>query len=103
MTLTRPLPKNDVPDTQLRSMKALAAHVRLLLDTPEHLWRLIEQKRYLHATWLFLLARMVHRSLANNDPDEDDVLRNQGIDVMVCIRRIAVTTSFDTGNRINSH
>jgi hypothetical protein len=64
-------------------MQSLSAHIRLLLDTPEHLWRLLEQKKFLHASWLFLLARVVHRSLANNDADDDDGLHTQGLDILV--------------------
>jgi conserved oligomeric Golgi complex subunit 1 len=71
-------------DSQLRALQSLAAHVKLLLDAPEHLWRLLEHKKYLHASWLFMLARVVHRSLANDDPSEEEGWYNQGIDVLVC-------------------
>lgn len=59
-------------DTHLQSMQSLAAHLKLLLDSPEHLWRLMEKKMYLHAAWLFLLSRVVHRSLLKHGADEDD-------------------------------
>ena len=59
-------------DTHLQSMQSLAAHLKLLLDSPEHLWRLMEKKMYLHAAWLFLLSRVVHRSLLRHEADEDD-------------------------------
>ena len=65
--LTRPS-----EDMHLQSMQSLAAHLKLLLDSPEHLWRLLEKKMFLHAAWLFLLSRVVHRSLSRHGADEDD-------------------------------
>lgn len=59
-------------DTHLQSMQSLAAHLKLLLDSPEHLWRLMEKKMDLHAAWLFVLSRVVHRSLLRHEADEDD-------------------------------
>ena len=71
-------------DAHLKLMQSLAAHMKLLLDTPEHLWRLIEKKRYLHAAWLFLLARVIHRALVReNADDEDENWKIHGVDVMV--------------------
>ncbi|KAI0309553.1 hypothetical protein OF83DRAFT_1166839 [Amylostereum chailletii] len=63
-------------------LQTLAAHMKLLLDTPEHLWRLIERKRYLHAGWLFLLARVIHRALVREDDEDDDGWATHGIDVL---------------------
>ncbi|GJE85819.1 vacuolar protein sorting-associated family 51 protein [Phanerochaete sordida] len=69
-------------DTQLQSMQSLAAHLKLLLDSPEHLWRLMEKKMYLHAAWLFLLSRVVHRSLLRHSANgEEEGLANLGIDI----------------------
>jgi hypothetical protein len=63
----------------------VAAHIKLLLDTPEHIWRLLEKKKYLHAGWLFLLARIIYQALVRTDnEDEEDDWRAQGIDVSVC-------------------
>jgi hypothetical protein len=45
--------------------------LKLLLDSPEHLWRWLEKKQFLHAAWLFLLARTVYRKLSSS-PDEDE-------------------------------
>ena len=71
-------------DTQLQSMQSLAAHLKLLLDSPEHLWRLMEKKMYLHAAWLFLLSRVVHRSLLRHGADGDEEgLASLGIDISV--------------------
>ncbi|KAH9486511.1 Conserved oligomeric Golgi complex subunit 1 [Psilocybe cubensis] len=50
-------------DAHLLTLQELSAHMKLLLDAPEHLWRLIERKQYYQAAWLFLLARVVHRTL----------------------------------------
>jgi hypothetical protein len=59
--------------------------MKLLLDTPEHIWRLLEKKKYLHAGWLFLLARIIYQALVRTDTeDEEDDWRAQGIDVPVC-------------------
>ena len=72
-------------DTQLRILQSVAAHIKLLLDTPEHIWRLLEKKKYLHAGWLFLLARIIYQALVRTDnEDEEDDWRAQGIDVSVC-------------------
>ncbi|KAF7979429.1 hypothetical protein HWV62_42566 [Athelia sp. TMB] len=68
-------------DAHLQTLQLLSAHIKLLLDAPEHLWRLIERKKYFQAAWLFLLARVVHRALVREDHD-DDGWGNQGIDVM---------------------
>lgn len=59
--------------------------MKLLLDAPEHLWRLIERKEYFRAAWLFLLARVVHRALMQDDADEDRNWQLQGISVVVCV------------------
>ncbi|KAH9065792.1 hypothetical protein EDB87DRAFT_889121 [Lactarius vividus] len=70
-------------DTQLRILQSVAAHMKLLLDTPEHIWRLLEKKKYLHAGWLFLLARIIYQALVRTDTeDEEDDWRAQGIDVL---------------------
>ena len=55
--------------------------MKLLLDAPEHLWRLMERKVYLNAAWLFLLARVVHRALSQDD--EEQSWHAYGIDVAV--------------------
>jgi hypothetical protein len=57
--------------------------MKLLLDAPEHLWRLIERKRYFSAAWLFLLSRVVHRALVREDDQDHDGWHNQGINVLV--------------------
>lgn len=57
--------------------------MKLLLDAPEHLWRLIERKEYFRAAWLFLLARVVHHALIHDDADEDRNWQLQGISVSV--------------------
>jgi hypothetical protein len=71
-------------DTQLQALQLLSAHLKLLLDAPEHLWRLIERKKYFSAAWLFLLARVVHRALVTDDDQDEEGWSYQGIDVLVC-------------------
>jgi hypothetical protein len=66
----------------LKAFQLLSAHVKLLLDAPEHLWRLIENKEYLLATWLYLLCRVVHRALLIDDPEEA-IWKGEGIDIPV--------------------
>ncbi|TFY70549.1 hypothetical protein EVG20_g2465 [Dentipellis fragilis] len=73
---------NGKDDSQLKVLQSLAAHMKLLLDTPEHLWRLIEKKKYLHAGWLFLLARVIHRALVREDLEDDENWKVHGIDVL---------------------
>ncbi|CAE6517002.1 unnamed protein product [Rhizoctonia solani] len=58
-------------DAHLKTLQMLSAHLKLLLDSPEHLWRWLEKKQFLHAAWLFLLARTVYRKLSKS-PDEED-------------------------------
>ncbi|KAH7886120.1 hypothetical protein F5I97DRAFT_1809356 [Phlebopus sp. FC_14] len=69
-------------DVHLRTLQVLSAHVKLLLDAPEHLWRLIEREKYFQAAWLFLLARVVHRALIRDDAQDEESWMNQGIDVL---------------------
>jgi hypothetical protein len=57
------------------------------------LWRWLEKKQFLHAAWLFLLARTVYRKLSKSSEDdeseEEEVMSGDinwsrhGIDVMV--------------------
>lgn len=70
-------------DKHLQALQSLSAHVKLLLDAPEHLWRLMERKSYLNAAWLFLLARVVHRALSQDEDDQS--WHAYGIDVSVRI------------------
>ncbi|RPD55909.1 hypothetical protein L227DRAFT_509454 [Lentinus tigrinus ALCF2SS1-6] len=67
-------------DKHLHALQSLSAHMKLLLDAPEHLWRLMEKKAYLKAAWLFLLARVVHRALSQEEDDQS--WQAYGIDVM---------------------
>lgn len=69
-------------DSHLQTLQVLSAHIKLLLDTPEHLWRLIEREKYFHATWLFMLARVVHRTLSRDDDQDEDSWLNQGVNVV---------------------
>ncbi|KAG8931533.1 hypothetical protein FRC01_001162 [Tulasnella sp. 417] len=70
-------------DSQLVTLHSLAAHLKLLLDTPEQLWRLLERKKYLQAAWLYLLARVVHRTLTQDDEDEQEVpWSKEGIEIL---------------------
>lgn len=64
-------------------LQVLSAHIKLLLDAPEHLWRLIEREKYFQAAWLFLLARVVHRALIHDDAHDDESWTQHGIDVLV--------------------
>ncbi|KAG1754866.1 uncharacterized protein EDB91DRAFT_257088 [Suillus paluster] len=69
-------------DSHLQILQALSAHIKLLLDAPEHLWRLIEREKYFHAAWLFMLARVVHRALSHDDDQDEESWQNKGINVM---------------------
>ncbi|PFH49700.1 hypothetical protein AMATHDRAFT_147119 [Amanita thiersii Skay4041] len=76
------LKETDHLDTHLHVLQQLTAHIKVLLDAPEHLWRLIEGGNYLTATWLFLLTRVVHKALVRNNDQDEGVWKSQGIDVM---------------------
>lgn len=69
-------------DVHLQALQVLAAHVKLLLDVPEHLWKMLEKRKYFAAAWLYLLSRVVHRALVRDDLD-DETWQAQGIDVLV--------------------
>ncbi|KAG8219509.1 hypothetical protein J3R82DRAFT_455 [Butyriboletus roseoflavus] len=69
-------------DSHLQMLQVLSAHIKLLLDAPEHLWRLIEREKYFQAAWLFLLARVVHRALIRDDAQDDESWTQRGIDVL---------------------
>lgn len=75
-------------DTHLNTLQLLSAHMKLLLDAPEHLWRLLERKKYYPAAWLFILARVVHRALVRDDDDRDEgTWTGQGVNVLVSTQR----------------
>ncbi|KAH6916980.1 hypothetical protein BKA70DRAFT_1091376 [Coprinopsis sp. MPI-PUGE-AT-0042] len=74
---------SGVNDRHLHALQTLSAHLKVLLDAPEHLWRLIERKRYLSAAWLFLFIRVVHRGLVHQDDDEEESWLRVGIDVPI--------------------
>lgn len=57
--------------------------MKLLLDAPEHLWRLIERREYYRATWLFLLSRGVHRAFTHDDVVEGPSWTTKGISITV--------------------
>ncbi|KAG8732708.1 hypothetical protein FRC11_011427 [Ceratobasidium sp. 423] len=59
-------------DAHLKILQTLSAHLKLLLDSPEHLWRWLEKRQFLHAAWLFLLARTVYRKLSRSPDDEEE-------------------------------
>ncbi|KAJ6604838.1 hypothetical protein DFH09DRAFT_898123 [Mycena vulgaris] len=69
-------------DAHLHTLQLLSAHMKLLLDAPEYLWRLIERKKYFTAAWLFLLARVVHRALVRDDEQDEEPWTAQGLDVL---------------------
>ena len=54
---------NVVLDSRSQMLQSLAARLQLLSDAPEQLFRLLERRQYLHATFLFLLARVVYRTM----------------------------------------
>ncbi|TFY69985.1 hypothetical protein EVJ58_g108 [Rhodofomes roseus] len=68
-------------DKHIQALQSLSAHLKLLLDAPEHLWRFMEHRMYLKAAWLFLTARVVHRTLLQEDEDMDQSWNDYGIDV----------------------
>ncbi|KAF5388598.1 hypothetical protein D9757_004649 [Collybiopsis confluens] len=68
-------------DNHLQALQVLAAHIKLLLDAPEHLWRMLEKKKYFSAAWLYLLSRVVHRALVHQEQDEE-AWHSQGADVL---------------------
>jgi hypothetical protein len=92
----------DISDTQLQMLQLLSAHTKLLLDAPEHLWRLIERKNFFPAAWLFLLARVVYRALVTDDEQDDGTWRSQGLDVLVGLDSYLLDILFITLSYRNS-
>lgn len=70
---------------QLQVLQSLAAHLKLLLDASEHLWRLLERKKYFQAAWLFLLSRVVYRSVLG-EGSEDMLQRWESYGINVKVR-----------------
>ncbi|KAF8326349.1 uncharacterized protein EI90DRAFT_3229915 [Cantharellus anzutake] len=64
--------KGERDDGQLEVLQSLSAHLKLLMDAPEQLWRLLEKHQHLHASWLFSVSRVVFRNLVKNGDDEED-------------------------------
>lgn len=82
--LTQEAQLTHTTDKHLQALQQLSAHLKLLLDAPEHLWRFMEQRTYLHAAWLYLTARAVHQTLLHGDEDVSRNWQAYGIDVSVC-------------------
>ncbi|KAJ4485835.1 hypothetical protein J3R30DRAFT_3283663 [Lentinula aciculospora] len=79
-SISKPTLVKTNEDVHLQALQVLAAHIKLLLDVPEHIWKMLEKKKYLSATWLYLLSRVVHRALVREEQDEE-AWRNLSIDV----------------------
>ncbi|KAJ1950001.1 hypothetical protein FBU59_000886 [Linderina macrospora] len=71
------------PQEELRSkVYSIAAQVKVLVDTPEQIWKALESKRFLQASLLYMIAREIHKrlsdqsklSLVANDDDENNVV-----------------------------
>lgn len=60
-----PLPGGTDQDLQGHTPYSIATLVKLLLDAPEHIWRLIEREDYLSAARLEGIGRKVYRELAS--------------------------------------
>lgn len=91
-------------DSHLVALQTLSAHMKLLLDAPEYLWRLIERKKYMHASWLFLLSRVAHQGLVSQDDIDDQSWSSEGIDVLVSWdSQILLLNTVLTPCRLNSH
>jgi len=75
--------RSHLSDSDLQIFQSLGAHMKLLLDAPEHLWRLIERREYYRAAWLFLLSRGVHRALTHDDAAEGSSWEVKGISITV--------------------
>jgi hypothetical protein len=62
--------KSCVSDEQLQRLQVLASHVKLLLEAPEHLWRLLEEKLFIQAGCLFLVARLIYQALKSHELED---------------------------------
>lgn len=93
-------PTKAQEDAHLKTLQVLSAHLKLLLDSPEHLWRWLEKKQFLHAAWLFLLARTVYRKLSKSpDGDESEEEEAESGDINWLRHGIDVTEQFPIASR----
>jgi hypothetical protein len=51
------------------------------MDTPEHIWRLLESKRCLDAAWLYLICKLVYRSLLSAEEIDEKIVNSVDIQV----------------------
>ncbi|ORX70724.1 hypothetical protein DL89DRAFT_139299 [Linderina pennispora] len=59
------------PQEELKSkMYSIAAQVKVLVDTPEQIWKALESKRFLQASLLFMIAREIHERLSEQSKAE---------------------------------
>ncbi|TIC13009.1 hypothetical protein E3Q15_02128 [Wallemia mellicola] len=63
---SRDTPVNSLPSTHIDPIPAL---VKLVHDSTENIWRLIENEQHLHAAWLYSLAKITHMQLSSTYPD----------------------------------
>ncbi|KAJ2141168.1 hypothetical protein IW142_005003 [Coemansia sp. RSA 564] len=76
-----PITRTDTSTSSTSSthVYAVAAQVKVLVDTPEQIWKALGQQRSLHAALLFLIAQEIHdrlhaQSQAADSSDVDPIL-----------------------------
>ncbi|KAJ1854221.1 hypothetical protein GGH12_002161 [Coemansia sp. RSA 1822] len=79
--LASPVTRTDTSTSSASSshVYAVAAQVKVLVDTPEQIWKALGQQRSLHAALLFLIAQEIHdrlhaQSQAADSSDVDPIL-----------------------------
>ncbi|KAJ1643112.1 hypothetical protein LPJ64_005085 [Coemansia asiatica] len=64
----------DGDDRKREKMYAVAAQVKVLVDTQELIWKALGARHFLQATLLFLIAREIHERLANGEATGDGIV-----------------------------
>ncbi|CAJ0908021.1 6333_t:CDS:2 [Entrophospora sp. SA101] len=61
--------KKGIKDGKKHYHYTAAAQIKLLVDVPEQIWRSLENHKYLNASRLYLIARLVYKNLQVQNDD----------------------------------
>lgn len=67
-----------MPDQESNSVYPVAAQIKLLVDTPEQIWKGLESHEYLKAARLYLVARLIYKNLQTS---------KQGLEVQLKVNK----------------
>ncbi|KAF0488714.1 Conserved oligomeric golgi complex subunit 1 [Gigaspora margarita] len=61
--------KKGTKDEKKHHLYSSAAQIKLLVDVPEQIWRSLESHKYLNASRLYLIAKLVYKNLQAHNED----------------------------------